>query len=191
MILFDRQKNPLFISDAPSFRRTLEGAVKNAADLTNLSLRRASLKKAALDDLFAPQADFWGGNFCGADLTGAVLSHADLRVCRFNDACLAQADLTACDLTGASFSGTILQGCRLRGALLSCPSFFACDYTQADLTGAVYRHQGEVDIPLNDTPIRVSSRFGHLVFFEPHVLYAGVLIPIDLVKDNHSLAAQH
>jgi hypothetical protein len=185
MIIQSKSGHVLFEDGAKTIRRSLESAALQQIPLQDGSLRRTRARRAQLDDICAPYADFWGSDFTGADLAGANLEGADLRLCQFQNACLAQADLRGADLMGAYFGGAVVDGCQLEGAIFSCPSLFSCDLMLTPgIKGAIYCHRGEQEVVLQDIPITITSRLGRLVFLDPYVLYAGALIPIDLAEDK-------
>ena len=108
------------------WRRNLDEAILDGADLRKVDLVRASLQRASL---------------IGAKLQGASLGNAKLQGASLDDAQLQGASLGKAQLQGTSLLGTQLQGAslsqaRLQGALLERAQFQGADLERAQLQGA-------------------------------------------------------
>ncbi|SEO78942.1 pentapeptide repeat-containing protein [Nitrosovibrio sp. Nv6] len=108
-----------FSLECGSFKRCVEAAVKNYADLSGANLSDADLSGAYLSD-----ADLSRADLSGADLSGAYLSDADL-----SDADLSRANLSGADLSGAYLSDADLSRANLSGADLSRANLSGADLT--------------------------------------------------------------
>ncbi len=155
------EEGPQFL-DATGIQ--LDNAYLGGADLEQVWMQRASLRKA---------------NLTGTNLMGAFLSEADLRGTKLNIADLTRADLRRVKLVGAELVGTNLTGAflseaDLRGAILVASNIFAtksdasssliripaaklnmADLAGADLTGTDLRGVNLEDaLSLEDTDLR-------------------------------------
>lgn len=117
----------VYLSNAELRRAILSKANLQRADLSGTSLRGANLFEADLSDAYLRDADLGG-----ADLRGAHLSAVNL-----SDAFLRGADLDNVFLhEGAIFHNADLRNATLRKAKLPNTNFSGSDLSNADLSGA-------------------------------------------------------
>ena len=108
-------------------------------DATGIQLDNAYLRGADLKQVWMPQASLRKVDLSGADLSRAKLNEADLNRTYFNGARLSGADLRGADLRGADLSWAKLSGAYLSEADLNGTNLSEADLSEADLRGANLR----------------------------------------------------
>ncbi len=120
---------------------SLKGASLNGAQLREVNLRMASLDSASFIGADMSGADLRessveGANFSGATLTGASLSFARGDAVNFSNARLTAADFGDALLKAATFHSAMLQGARFAGATLTATDFTNAHMQAVDLSSA-------------------------------------------------------
>ena len=162
------------------------------ADLSNVDMRKASVKEAKLERAFLEGArldevDFHKSHLDGADLKGASMAESSLEECHLEGAVLEEADLlrakfnekTRLDdarLRGACMEKTKLSGTEMPGADLRGVSFIEAEISQdtvfrgADLENAILSGEQYKTIRLTEK----HSRFFGLRSEQPSGLWLGL-----------------
>jgi uncharacterized protein YjbI with pentapeptide repeats len=119
----------------------LDNAYLAGADLKQIWMPRASMRKANLSGTYLSGAELRDADLSGADLSNAHLSNAYLREAHLEKANLLNADLSGAelrdaDLSGADLSLAHLRGAHLRGADLTGANLGLADLSDTHLTSA-------------------------------------------------------
>jgi len=133
----------------PFFRPNLRGA-----DLTGMSLQRAHLEGADLDESNLSGSSLSGARLAAASLERVVAVDAQFREAAMSDARLSaanleNADFHSADLNGATLDDTILIRANFESANLSLATLARANLTEARLVGAKMN-----DADLSETDLR-------------------------------------
>jgi uncharacterized protein YjbI with pentapeptide repeats len=153
-----RRKHPkviLDLMDADLAEIDLRGANLRRADLIGINLTDADLSTATLSGADLTRSKLVGVKLLRADLSKSLLSFADLKGADLTSANLRGADLSRTELMGAVLAGADLTGARLCNADLSgCDlrraSLKNADLTNANLTGSDLSRADLSDARLNN-----------------------------------------
>lgn len=177
MIIYSLKGAILYQSSKRTLKAALEEAAGNGIVLRNADLRRARLVRARLDGLKAPGACFWGSVLDGADMAGADLRGCDLRNTDLKNTCLAESNCQKADFSGAIFGNTILRQCDVRLAVFSSPALFDCDLGEIkNIEKALYRHKGEIDLPIVRNPFVLKGLSRDIVVLGNVILWGDSLV---------------
>lgn len=169
--------------------RCLEQAMKDRADITNVSLKNMDLSCAALDE-----ASFHMADFTGANLTGANLSEANFTDCRFLGAalfntCLSYSRLLRCGFEGASFGGTEITGTWLEDCRFSTLSCFTLDFVQAaTMRGTSFIGTSGEAYPMTRPPLVIrGAQMGPVSLLDRHIKIGARVMPIHACAEHLQL----
>jgi hypothetical protein len=133
----------------------LDNAYLWMADLEQVWMRQASLRKANLFGANFSGANLSWANFSGANLRNANLSKAHLRGVNFSEAYLINANLSTTHLRNANLSGANLSGADPSGANIWEVNISLADLKKAKLNGAEFLKTNIEDaLSLKDTDLR-------------------------------------
>jgi len=105
-------------------------------DATDIQLDSAYLRGADLKQVWMPQASLRKVDLSGADLSRAKLNEADLSGAKLSGAKLSEAELIRAKLNEADLNRTYFNGARLSGADLRGADLRGADLSWAKLSGA-------------------------------------------------------
>ncbi|NQZ13826.1 MAG: pentapeptide repeat-containing protein [Alphaproteobacteria bacterium] len=161
----------LFKSSFITIKESVEEAVSEGVDLSNVNLRRVDLSGANLDMAKMSYACLWGADLTNTNFSDANLDHADMRTCILKDTCLSHTTCKEARLHGAYFSKTLINGADFSRAEFSCSSVFTCDLQEAySLKGAIYHHHGEVECALSEAPLVIRGLAKPIVIMKNDIL---------------------
>jgi uncharacterized protein YjbI with pentapeptide repeats len=106
-------------------------------DLSGVDLRRANLKKAALQGVDLKNANLRGTDLSSADLRGADLNRTNLVRTNFSAANLTEANFSAANLSEANLSDANLSDANLSETVLLGALFLEADLNRANLESNV------------------------------------------------------
>lgn len=182
MILKNKNGHSLYEGHFRTIKENLEYCAKANITLRGLCLRNEKIKRANLDGLVAPNADFWGCDFSGSDIGYANLKGADFRACHLENVCFCTSDLSGADMHGAYLGGAMLEDSVLDFVTLSCPSFWGCDLTSVrSLKNISFLHKGEHELVLNEKPLILRQKGTEIVIVGDHCLWRSGLYPCGLL----------